>query len=73
LDGLNTVTPLEALEKYKITERPKECNACFKRAYYYLGYRGFLCSLCLLDLVNVGGIEWNWDDYPEILRRYELR
>jgi hypothetical protein len=67
------MTPLEALEKYKITERPKECSACARRAYYYLGYRGYLCSLCLLDLVNIGGMEWNWEDYPEILRRYELR
>lgn len=32
--------------------------------------RGYLCSLCLLDLVNVAGLEWDWDDYPEIWKRY---
>jgi hypothetical protein len=23
-----------------------------------------------LDLVNVAGLEWDWDDYPEIWKRY---
>lgn len=70
LAGLKEMTPLEALEKYKINSRPKECSACPRRAYYDYPLRGFVCSLCLLDLVNVGGTEWNWDDYPEIWNRY---
>jgi hypothetical protein len=64
------MTPLEALEKYKITTRPTDCSACPRRAYYMYPIRGYLCSLCLLDLVNVAGLEWDWDDYPEIWKRY---
>lgn len=64
------MTPQEALDKYRITKRPEHCSACPRNAYYYYPIRGYLCSLCLLDLVNVAGLEWDWDDYPEIWNRY---
>lgn len=64
------ITPPEALIKYKHTERHgKKCEVCGANAYYYYVIRGYLCSPHLLDLVNIGEINWKWADWEEVWDR----
>jgi len=42
--------------------------------FYYLGkYHdwGWCCASHLLDLVNIGGLAFSWEDYPEVWARTE--
>jgi hypothetical protein len=65
------MTPLEILEKHKITVRSRPCNipSCRCLAYYYHEARGFVCSSHCLDLANIGQVEFFWSDYPEVWER----
>ena len=65
------MTPLELLDKYKHTERVSNCviPECICLAYYDYPFRGKVCSAHLLDLANVGELEFKWDDYPEVWNR----
>ena len=63
------LTPPEALLKYKITERVRKCAVCNSNAYYWYEVRGYLCAPHLLDLVNIGEVEWKWADWEEVWRR----
>lgn len=63
------LTPPEALAKYKHTERVKECEVCGANAYYFYEVRGYLCSPHLLDLINIGEINWKWADWEEVWHR----
>jgi len=64
-------TPTWYLKKYKTTQRPLPCIKCRQNAYYDHKDFGFLCAAHLLDLVNIGGTAFNWDDYPEMWERTE--
>lgn len=64
-------TPTWYLKQYKTTQRPVPCERCRQNAYYNHKDFGFLCAPHLLDLVNIGGTAFNWDDYPEIWERTE--
>lgn len=61
--------PTFFLNKYKTTERPRPCSRCQQNAYYYHEEFGYLCAPHLLDLVNIGGTAFDWDDYPEVWDR----
>ena len=65
------MTPLELLEKYKVTVRPRPCqiSTCGWNAHYYHETRGFLCSSHLLDLANIGETEFKWANYEEVWHR----
>lgn len=64
-------TPFYFLGKYRITQRPKKCNRCPQNAYYYHPDFDYLCASHLLDLINIGGLEFSWEDYPEVWARTE--
>lgn len=59
------------LKQYKTTQRPRKCARCTQNAYYEHKDFGYLCAPHLLDLVNIGGMAFNWEDYPEIWERTE--
>jgi hypothetical protein len=65
------MTPLELLEKYKVTVRVRPCSipGCGWMAHYWHETRGFLCSSHLLDLANIGEIEFKWANYEEVWHR----
>lgn len=67
----NPGSPFYYLGKYRITQRPKPCVRCRQNAYYYHPDFDYVCASHLLDLVNIGGLEFNWDDYPEMWARTE--
>jgi hypothetical protein len=62
-------TPTEYLRKYKHSQRPRRCDRCNQNAYYYHPEWHYLCAPHLLDLINIGGLLWDWDDYPEMWER----
>lgn len=62
-------TPTDYLRKYKTTQRPRPCERCGQNAYYYHPDWHNLCAAHLLDLLNIGGLAWDWDDYPEMWER----
>ena len=64
-------TPTWYLKQYKTTQRPVPCERCRQNAYYNHKDYGYLCAPHLLDLVNIGGLAFNWDEYPEIWDRTE--
>ena len=64
-------SPVYFLEKYKTTQRPRICNRCRQNAYYWHPQWDWVCAAHLLDLVNIGGLEFNWGDYPEVWARTE--
>lgn len=63
--------PTYYLNKHKTTQRPKPCSRCRQNAYYWHDDFGYLCAAHLLDLVNIGGLAFSWDDYPEVWERTE--
>lgn len=63
--------PTYYLQKYKTTERPRPCRICDENGYYYRQDLGYLCAPHLLDLINVGELLFDWDDYPEMWNRME--
>lgn len=63
--------PTYYLNKYKHSERPKKCQRCSQNAYYYHEDFHYLCAAHLLDLVNIGGMAFHWEDYPEVWERTE--
>jgi len=64
-------TPTWYLKQYKTTQRPVPCQRCRQNAYYNHKDFGYLCAPHLLDLVNIGGTAFNWEEYPEIWERTE--
>lgn len=64
-------TPTWYLKEHKTSERPRPCERCRQNAYYHHNDFGYLCAPHLLDLVNIGGSAFNWDDYPEMWDRTE--
>lgn len=64
-------TPTWYLKQYKTTQRPVPCERCRQNAYYNHKDYGYLCAPHLLDLVNIGGTAFNWDEYPEMWERTE--
>ena len=67
----NPNSPFYYLRKYKTSQRPRPCDKCRQNAYYWHDYWGWVCASHLLDLVNIGGLYWNWEDYPEVWQRTE--
>jgi hypothetical protein len=63
--------PMYYLNKYKSTQRPRQCSRCKQNAYYYHPNFHYVCASHLLDLVNVGGLAFSWEDYPEVWARTE--
>ena len=63
--------PMYYLTKYKTTKRPRPCDRCKQNAYYYHPDYHYLCASHLLDLVNLGGLAFRWEDYPEVWQRTE--
>ena len=63
--------PMYYLTKYKTTKRPRPCDRCRQNAYYYHPDYQYLCASHLLDLVNIGGLAFKWEDYPEVWQRTE--
>lgn len=63
--------PTYYLNKYKTTQRPRKCKRCSQNAYYYHEDFDYLCAPHLLDLVNIGGLAFDWNDYPEVWERTE--
>jgi hypothetical protein len=59
------------LGKYRTTQRPRGCVRCGQNAYYYHDDWDWVCASHLLDLVNIGGLAFDWEDYPEIWARTE--
>lgn len=64
-------TPTDWLHYYKTSERPRPCRICEQNAYYFKQDLGYLCAPHLLDLINVGGVLFDWDDYPEMWDRMD--
>lgn len=64
-------SPFYYLGKYKTTQRPRVCERCTQSAYYFHYDWGWCCAAHLLDLVNIGGLAFNWDDYKEVWDRCE--
>lgn len=64
-------TPFYYLSKYKTTQRPRTCVRCKQNAYYYHDDYDWLCAPHLLDLINIGSVLFNWEDYPEVWQRTE--
>lgn len=64
-------TPMYYLGKYRTTQRPRVCVRCKQNAYYYHPDWDWVCAAHLLDLVNIGGMAFDWEDYPEIWQRTE--
>ncbi len=64
-------TPFYYLGKHRTTQRPKKCRRCGQNAYYYHDDFDWLCAAHLLDLVNIGGMAFAWEDYPEVWARTE--
>ena len=62
-------TPFYYLGKYKTTQRPRVCERCTQGAYYNHPDWGWCCAAHLLDLVNIGGLAFNWDEYEEVWQR----
>jgi len=63
------VDPTSLLHKYKTTQRPRPCRVCEQNAYYHRGDLGYLCAPHFLDLINIGGLLFSWEDYPEMWNR----
>lgn len=63
--------PTYWLHKYKTTQRPRPCGVCEENAYYYHPDWHYLCAAHLLDLINIGGTLFSWEDYPEMWNRTE--
>ena len=63
--------PMYYLNKYKSTQRPRKCSRCKQNAYYYHPNFYYVCASHLLDLVNVGGLAFSWEEYPEVWARTE--
>ena len=63
--------PFYYLNKYKTTQRPRQCVRCGQSAYYYHDDWDWVCASHLLDLVNIGGLAFNWEEYPEVWERTE--
>jgi len=63
--------PMYYLTKFKTTQRPRVCERCTQNAYYYHPNYSYLCAAHLLDLVNIGQLAFNWEDYPEVWQRTE--
>jgi hypothetical protein len=63
--------PTYWLYKYKTTQRPRACERCGHNAYYNHPDFGYLCASHLLDLVNIGGVNFVWEEYPEMWDRTE--
>lgn len=57
--------PYDWLKKYKTTTTPNQCRICKVRAYYVHPTLGDLCAPHLLDLVNVGEMNWKWSDWED--------
>lgn len=64
-------SPFYYLGKYKTTQRPRVCRRCTQSAYYYHPDWDWCCAAHLLDLVNIGGTAFSWDEYPEVWTRTE--
>lgn len=64
-------TPFYYLGKYRTTQRPRACVRCSQNAYYYHDDWDWVCASHLLDLVNIGGLAFSWEDYPEVWQRTE--
>ena len=64
-------TPMYYLGKYRTTQRPRACVRCRQNAYYYHDDWDWVCAAHLLDLVNIGGLAFDWEDYPEVWLRTE--
>lgn len=64
-------TPFYYLGKYRTTQRPRPCVRCKQNAYYYHDDWDWVCASHLLDLVNIGGMAFDWEDYPEVWQRTE--
>jgi len=64
-------TPFYYLGKYRTSQRPRVCVRCLQNAYYYHPDFDWLCAPHLLDLVNIGELEFSWKDYPEVWARTE--
>lgn len=63
--------PFHYLGKYKTTQRPRVCQYCTQAAYYYHPDWAWCCASHLLDLVNIGGMAFSWEEYPEVWARTE--
>lgn len=61
--------PTYYLQKYKTTQRPRPCRVCKQNAYYYHIDYDYLCAAHLLDLINIGGLLWDWTEYQEMWDR----
>jgi hypothetical protein len=64
-------SPMYYLGRYRTTQRPRKCRRCKQNAYYYHDDWDWVCAAHLLDLVNIGGLAFNWEDYPEVWERTE--
>lgn len=64
-------TPFYYLDKHKTSKRPRVCVRCGQNAYYYHDDWSWVCASHLLDLVNIGSMAFNWEDYPEVWQRTE--
>jgi hypothetical protein len=58
--------PYEWLKRYKTTTTPQECRVCDRTAYYVHPTLGHLCAAHLLDLANVGELNWKWCDWEDV-------
>jgi hypothetical protein len=65
------LSPLYYLQKYKTTQRPRPCNRCGQNAYYWHPSWDWVCASHLLDLINIGGMAFSWEEYPEVWARTE--
>jgi hypothetical protein len=65
------LSPLYYLQKYKTTQRPRLCNRCGQNAYYWHPSWDWVCASHLLDLINIGGMAFSWEEYPEVWQRTE--
>jgi hypothetical protein len=65
IENFDRSNPYEWLKRYKVNQ-PTECRACGRSSYYNHPALGELCAVHLLDLANVGELEWKWCDWEDV-------
>jgi hypothetical protein len=65
-DKFDSSNPYEWLKRYKTTTTPQVCRICDRTAYYVHPTLGHLCAAHLLDLANVGELNWKWCDWEDV-------
>lgn len=64
-ESFDRSNPYNWLTEYKV-HQPTKCRVCNRSSYYNHPTLGELCAAHLLDLANVGQLNWHWDDWEDV-------